>query len=73
MSGSYLYCPTPGCGEYLGSLGADSCRHCGWSAGRVPEPDPDYAAIEREHLGDPDEQTGIYAPGVTPTEGGQKP
>lgn len=36
---SYLYCPTPGCGEYLGSLGGDSCRHCGWVAGRVEEED----------------------------------
>jgi hypothetical protein len=45
MSGSYLYCPTPGCGEYLGSLGGDSCRYCGWVAGRVPEPgdEPDDA------------------------------
>ena len=38
---SYPYCPTPGCGEYLGSLGGDSCRHCGWAAGRLPEPEPE--------------------------------
>ena len=38
---TYLYCPTPGCGEYLGSLGGDSCRFCGWVAGSVPEPEPE--------------------------------
>lgn len=26
------------------------------------EQQPDYAALEREHLGDPDKRTGIYAP-----------
>lgn len=28
MSGRYLYCVK--CGEYLGSLGGDECRLCGW-------------------------------------------
>lgn len=27
--------------------------------------DSDYAELERQHLGDPDKQTGIYAAGVT--------
>ncbi|OZA27568.1 MAG: hypothetical protein B7X93_08825 [Hydrogenophilales bacterium 17-61-9] len=27
--------------------------------------DSDYAWLERQHLGDPDTQTGIYAAGVT--------
>lgn len=26
-----LYCQNHECGEYLGSLGADSCSSCGWS------------------------------------------
>lgn len=30
MSGRFLYCPNPDCGTYLGSLGANHCRHCGW-------------------------------------------
>ena len=33
MSGRYLYCQNPECGEYLGSLGADECYLCGWRAG----------------------------------------
>lgn len=35
MSGRYLYCGN--CGEYLGSLGGDDCRLCGWVAGRPRE------------------------------------
>lgn len=33
MSGRYLYCQN--CGEYLGSLGGDDCRLCGWRAGEA--------------------------------------
>jgi hypothetical protein len=34
MSGRYLYCQNASCGEYLGSLGGNSCSICGWCAGR---------------------------------------
>ena len=37
MSGTYLYCQNQNCGEYLGSLGGDSCRLCGWCSGRSEE------------------------------------
>ncbi len=30
MSGRYLYCQNPECGEYLGSLGGNECHICGW-------------------------------------------
>jgi hypothetical protein len=40
MSGTYLYCQNPACGEYLGSLGGDSCHLCGWCC------DADYYSEE---------------------------
>ena len=50
MSGSYLYCPTPGCGEYLGSLGGDSCRFCGWAAGVARnDNEQDVADVAERH------------------------
>lgn len=55
---SYLYCQNTDCGEYLGSLGGESCPHCGWTEPAIEQPsvhqavqtlidamqaDPDYA------------------------------
>lgn len=37
MSGYYLYCQSPECGVYLGSLGANGCHLCGWVSGREEE------------------------------------
>lgn len=34
MSGRYLYCQNPDCGNYLGSLGGNYCSICGW---RIPD------------------------------------
>ena len=39
MSGRYLYCQNTSCGVYLGSLGGNDCRICGWSAGRSMDED----------------------------------
>ena len=44
MSGTYLYCQNTSCREYLGSLGGDSCHHCGWVSGEAPECKPTLAA-----------------------------
>ncbi|GEM_PF-2704171 len=35
--GTYLYCQNTSCNVYLGSLGGDSCHHCGWASGEEPE------------------------------------
>lgn len=44
MSGLYLYCQNPDCGEYLGSLGGNDCYLCGWCSGRKDDEQPDEPA-----------------------------
>jgi len=40
-----------------------------WATNQAAPTEPDYAALEREHFGDPEKQTGIYAPRLA-EEGG---
>lgn len=44
---SHLYCQNTDCGEYLGSLGGESCPHCGWtepvSEAQQPAPMKDHS------------------------------
>lgn len=44
MSRAYLYCQNPECGEYLGSLGGESCGLCGWVS--PPENEQDAEALD---------------------------
>jgi hypothetical protein len=49
----------PNCGAW-GDVGAGhACISIGAAA--QPAQEPDYEAMEREHFGDPDKGTGIYA------------
>lgn len=42
MIRAYIYCQNPDCGEYLGSLGGESCGLCGWLS--PPEDERDVGA-----------------------------
>ncbi len=49
MNGGYIYCQSPECGVYLGSLGGDSCSICNWSKPPDTEPPEHEEAEDASH------------------------
>lgn len=60
----FLYCQNTDCGEYLGSLGADSCRLCGWQnetdETRDPEEGDASPALSQEYIYCRNSSCGAY-------------